>query len=342
MAKVDAEVLKTKELTPGKTDFPSVKVPDDATHVEMVLDRSEFKGYPDTSVAEFALELSQDSGVTWLPWGAATTTLLEVAALESTFRTALAGTANPERLIRGAVTLNDTVVTALKLTFDDDPLPEFSPPDVPHSVAFDATATISGSGVTSLTTGSFTIGSGANRAAIIGLSHSGNGGSSFSGSCGGVSAALITGTDSGINVACRSQMWRVIAPASGSQTASMSWSVNQSGRLGVVTAIGVDQTTPANNGTFATASSGTTRSLSITSVSGDLTLDTAVSSAGALSAPTQTQRWSGSTGAGSTGPGTGTTTHTWTCPDNYSAQSGANFNQASAAAVTRSYGYIIG
>ena len=195
------------------------------------------------------------------------------------------------------------------------------------AVLFDATATVSGSNVTSLTTPSFTIGSDSNRAAILGLNQSTNGGVSFSGSCGGVSATLISGTDTTSSRNPRAQQWQVIAPASGTQTASMSWTNVQSGRLGVVTASGVDQTTPANNGTSATSASGTTRSLSITSTSGDLTVDAAGGDGGALSAPTQTQRWSGSTGAGSTGPGTGTTTHSWTCPDASSAQAGANFKQ---------------
>jgi hypothetical protein len=110
----------------------------------------------------------------------------------------------------------------------------------------------------------------------------------------------------------------------------MSWTTSSFAVvLGVMTATGVDQATPVNNGTFASGSS-TTASVAITSTNGDLTLDT-VAAFYPLSAPTQTSRWndnSGSnmTGAGSTGPGTGTATHTWTLSSSFDwASSGANF-----------------
>lgn len=199
------------------------------------------------------------------------------------------------------------------------------------AVAFDNTASTSGSGVTSLTTPSFTI-AGANRAAMLGLSQGGNGSTAFSGNCGNVAASLVSGTDTGAAVTTRSQIWQVIAPDTSTQTASMSWTTAQNAILGVVTATAVDQTTPVNNGTLVTnAGVNTSVSLTITSTSGDLTMDTVASNV-AISAPTQTQEWNlGTAGAGSIGPGTGTTTHAWTLANGIRCSSGANFVLAQAS-----------
>src|SRR5258707_1344395 len=123
------------------------------------------------------------------------------------------------------------------------------------AVAFDNTASISGTAVTTLTTPSFTITSNANRAALLGVSLSTRSNSQvFSGSVGGVSAVNVAGTyligNSGDNG--QVNMLAVTAPPAGSQTATASWvGFAADAVLGIVTASGVDQTTPVNNGTAA-------------------------------------------------------------------------------------------
>jgi|SRR6267142_4751361 len=206
------------------------------------------------------------------------------------------------------------------------------------AVLYDNTIVINGVAITSLTTSAFTITSLPNRAGVLGLSVSNGNISGLNGNIGGVSPTPITNADSG-GAGQRAIMQQVKNPPSGGQTASMSWTTSSDASLGVVTASGVDQTTPLINGNFANGTSATT-SVTITSNNGDLTVDTVeVAQQATLTAPTQTQRWnviSGSTnqtGAGSTGPGTGTTTHQWTNLNATWASVGANFK---AAAVPQS------
>jgi len=199
------------------------------------------------------------------------------------------------------------------------------------AVLFDATAQVGGVAVTTLTTAAFTI-SGSNRAAMIGMSWDNGGGvTGISTTCGGVTGAAIANTD--ITNFVRTAMFQVIAPATGSQTANCAWTNARDAVLGVVTATGVGQTTPFNNGATESAASGTP-SLAITSTNGDLTIDT-LDEQDTPSGPNQTERWNtvrgGAGGAGSTGPGTGTATHSWASTAASYSHSGANFVQAAAA-----------
>jgi len=194
------------------------------------------------------------------------------------------------------------------------------------SVAYDNTAFISSSSASTLTTPSFTI-AGTNRAAFLGLSV-GSGATSITGACGGVSGAAISGADSGAAQSIRSVGFGVTAPASGSQTGTMSWTLAAGFCvLGVVTAQGVDQTTPLNGGATSNGASGNP-SRSIASAAGDLTVETTGVATGTLSSPTQTQRWNdtvSNVGAGSTGPGTANPTHGWTSTGGEWSMAGANF-----------------
>ena len=199
------------------------------------------------------------------------------------------------------------------------------------AVAFDVASSASGLSVTSLTTPSFTVGALSNRAAMLCLCERLNTSSAYSGSLGGVAAVVTTGSDSGVSFSRRTQIWELKNPPSGSQTATMSWTGAENAELGVIVASGVDQADILNNATFTGLEAAGNPSLSITSTSGDLTIDCVrLGGASVLSAPTQTQQWfiPDITG-GSTGPGTGTTVHAWTATSNTMwVQSGANFRQA--------------
>src|SRR6266567_5534781 len=135
-------------------------------------------------------------------------------------------------------------------------------------------------GVTTVTTPALTIGSGANRAAMIMVTMSANNATNITASLGGVSGALIPGTDSGTAAAIRTLIFQVINPPSGSQAATVSWTTSMNGDVGVITVSGADQTTPCTNGTFAAANSSpaTTTSVTITSNLGDLTASVAITS----------------------------------------------------------------
>ena len=172
-------------------------------------------------------------------------------------------------------------------------------------------------GVTSVTTPSLIIGSGANRAAMIMVAMSANGATSIAARLGGVSGTLIAGTDSGTTATIRTMIFQVINPPSGAQTATVSWAGGAlNADVGVITVRGADQTTPCTNGTFAAANLtlSATTSVTITSNAGDLTASVGYTQdAWVTPFTSQTLKWvdSNVTG-GDIGPGTGTTTHTWT------------------------------
>lgn len=195
----------------------------------------------------------------------------------------------------------------------------------------DTMKSVTGAAVTSLTTAAFDITASGNRAAILGLTVDSGSSTTFTGSVGGVSGALITGTNGSTPTGgYQGMLFGVIAPPSGSQTATMSWTGAANAVLGVVTAWGVNQSTAFNGGTKATGTTGTA-SVAVTSTVGSLTMDNVVNDV-SVASPTQIQRWNASAASsifagGSTGLGAGTTTHQWTVNANARGwlSSGANF-----------------
>jgi uncharacterized membrane protein len=195
-------------------------------------------------------------------------------------------------------------------------------------------------GVTTVTTPSFVVGNGTNRAAMIMVALSVNDTTNISASLGGVSGTLVPGTDSGTTASIRTLIFQVINPPSGSHAATVSWTnglleFGVNADVGVITVSGVDQTTPITGGTFAGSNSSpaAATSVTITSSPGDLTASVGYTANGWVAPFTnQTLKWGVDSGAvgGDIGPGAGTTTHTWT--DQYlwqtHAVSGANFKAA--------------
>lgn len=200
------------------------------------------------------------------------------------------------------------------------------------AVAFDNVASTNSFGATSLTTPAFTI-SGENRAGMLQLYVTEENTSGLSGSIGGVSASAITGADTTTgNPNGRCLCWGAANPATGSQTGTMSWtSASTACGLGALTATGVDQTTPFNNGNQVTTDANPASvDLVITSVSGDLTA-TVANNTNSLTGTNQTIKWGPSVlGAGDIGPGTGTTTHTWSGNAFNWFLAGANFKATAA------------
>ena len=189
---------------------------------------------------------------------------------------------------------------------------------------------------TTVTTPSFVVGSGANRAAMIMVTMTNNAATGVTASLGGVSGTLIPGTDSGTTATLRTLIFCVANPPSGAQTATASWANIGSGGadVGVITVSGADQATPCTNGTFLAGNSRpVTTPVTIASTDGDLTASVAYTN-DAWAAPytNQTLKWGLDSGQGGAdiGPGTGTTTHAWTdrWPLNAHAVSGANFKAA--------------
>jgi hypothetical protein len=190
-------------------------------------------------------------------------------------------------------------------------------------------------GVTTVTTPSFIIGSGSNRAAMIMVTMSANTATNITASLGGVSGTVIPGTDTGTTAAMRTLIFQVINPPAGSQTATVSWTTSMNVDVGVITVSGADQTTPCTNGTFAAANAAQTptTSVTITSAPGDLTASVGFTADAWVTPFTnQTLKWGvdSSAAGGDIGPGTGTTTHVWTGLYYFQthAVSGANFKAA--------------
>lgn len=184
--------------------------------------------------------------------------------------------------------------------------------------------------VTTLSTAAFTIGSGANRAAFVVVQHTGR--TTLAGvtvTAGGVSGVPVSGASS--TVVNFTEGFSILAPASGSQTASASWTNANTTIvcITIITMTGVDQTTPLNNGA-ATGVNGTSVSLTITSNSGDLTTTAAGNNNPTIVTSSQTQKVAGAAQwlAADIGPGTGSTTHTWSDANHSQTMVGANFKQA--------------
>jgi hypothetical protein len=201
-------------------------------------------------------------------------------------------------------------------------------------VAYDNSVTVHTFSGTTLTTGSFTI-SGTNRAASIGFQFNGSV-SGITASCGGVSASAVSGADVTHSISgTRAVLYRVIAPPTGSQTCTASWTGTVSASMGVITATSVDQTTPMNNGNAVDCGFASTCALTITSTNGDLTVTLGgVSASDSAQTTDQTLRQS-DFGSMDTGPGTGSTTHTWSHAASNMLNVGASFKAAGAASSGR-------
>ena len=133
--------------------------------------------------------------------------------------------------------------------------------------------------------------SGSSGAVSIGLCMSINSATGISVTVGGVSASLLSGTDSGTTETYRSLIYGVATgSSSGSKTVSISWTGAAWATASAICATGVDQTTPFQNGTFNTSGTGPTGDVTITSATGNLTFAVISCESGATpTAPTQTQ-----------------------------------------------------
>lgn len=178
-------------------------------------------------------------------------------------------------------------------------------------VVYDTSTFAEDFGVTTVTTGSFSIANQPDRCAMVSLGTVGSNGGVTSGpTVGGVNAAAVsgaTGSDATNNIT----IYRALAPPVGSATATATWTTARSVSLGVVVAYNVDQSSGMNGGTSGTGSS--PHSLNVTSNAGDLTASV---NANGLTSSDQTSNQTKRVTSFvciDTGPGTaGPITHTWT------------------------------
>jgi uncharacterized repeat protein (TIGR01451 family) len=192
-----------------------------------------------------------------------------------------------------------------------------------QSISADNTSNANGgaTNVSSLTW-SHTVGTQTNRILIVGVALRNSSVTVTTVKYGAASLTFVgAAADSGAHV--RVEMWKLVAPASGTANVVVTLSASKRIVAGAVSFSGVNQNTP--NGSFVSASStgSTTPSVNVASASGELVVD-AVAPEGDASSVTagsgQTQRWNTLTGtastevrgAQSTEPGAATTTMSWT------------------------------
>jgi uncharacterized repeat protein (TIGR01451 family) len=194
-----------------------------------------------------------------------------------------------------------------------------------QGIAVDSVSTGAGpnSQVSSLTW-THTVGAGANRILIVGLSLR-DGNVAATGVTYGGQALTRVGFINSVGNQNRTEMWRLIAPPVG--TASVAVTLNQSKQIvgGSISLTGVDQTTPLGTFVSATAQS-TTASVAVASATGELVLDTMTAngdanSTGIAAGSGQAEQWnifsgagnaSSARGGGSTKPGAASVTMSWT------------------------------
>jgi hypothetical protein len=203
------------------------------------------------------------------------------------------------------------------------------------AVVYDNSAYVHDYGVSSISITGFTIDSGnaGNRAGMVCLTNSGAAWASATGftvTIGGVAATAISGAELVVGDDRSICFGAAGIPQGTNKTISASWTGAASGwiTMGIITATGVNQTTPFNNGNSATSSYGVDTSISITSNSGDLTSTFARIYDGA-GTTNQTLKYADpyGYGEGDVGPGSGTVTHTWTAAYTNGLVVGANFVQ---------------
>lgn len=333
MAETTLVTLPNTLRQAGTHDFGPYNVPDGITGFGLLFPATD-------TLTGWSLDTwwSLDGGATWVYGGGCGRADAGVGEATQTgikFRPAPPGTS---RQFKARLTLTKSLRMPGVLTVTDTPRKQAIQTPEHHSVAWDNPGATPPYGVdysvTTVSTPSFTVGTGNNRAAILGLwtagavtSVSGNVGG------GGYPASVISGAVGPSTGGNYGQLWGVIGPPSGSQTATFAWTGAVTASISVVVATGVHQTTAFNNGAATTSAYGTTRALEVTSTSGDLTCTMIVSgNADETATSDQTDRIAG-LGGMDTGPGTGTTTHTWTDSTQDLSVVGANFVQAGGEAT---------
>src|SRR5262245_35823567 len=167
---------------------------------------------------------------------------------------------------------------------------------------------------------SHTVGVGSNRLLLVGVSI--NAGTAVSGITFGAQALTLVGVQNGQATQSRIEIWRLIAPTSGTATVTVTMNAAAVFGGGAASFSDVDQAIPL--GTFVSAGGNTiTPTVNVSSAVGELVFDTVGARGDATTLAVgagQTQLWNYTTGSspndviggGSTKPGAASVTMTWT------------------------------
>lgn len=193
------------------------------------------------------------------------------------------------------------------------------------AVAFDANATavVTGTGVTGVTNSNLTVGAGANRALVTQLILSLKTASAVTvnwDNAGTPQSQALIVSASGTGTIARAELWGLVAPTSGNKAARAAWTGASDAYLNPTSFTGVDQTGGATSFPHSTSATGTITGVvafanAITSAVGNFTVGATSLDIGSLSAPTQTQTFLSNAlavdGAASRATGAASVSHGW-------------------------------
>lgn len=195
------------------------------------------------------------------------------------------------------------------------------------AVAFDANASavVTGVGVTSVTTSNLTVGAGANRALVTQLVLSLKTAASVTvnwDNAGTPQAQTLIVSANGTGTVARAELWGLVNPISGAKAARATWTGASDVYINPTSFTGVDQTGGATSFPHSTSATGTLSgstpiaySAAITSAVGNFTVGATSLDIGSLSLTTQTSNFLNNTlavdGASSRATGAASVSHGW-------------------------------
>ena len=170
---------------------------------------------------------------------------------------------------------------------------------------------------------SHTVGASCNTILMVGISWRDGNIATTSVTYGGTALTKIGAVNAGGNQN-RTELWYLLAPATGTATVVVTGNASKAIVAASISFTGVNQATPLGTSAFVGSNGSTTASVTVSSGSGQVVLDTVTANGDAVSLTpggSQTQQWysysnngdgGNSRGGGSTQPGAASTTMTWT------------------------------
>ena len=206
------------------------------------------------------------------------------------------------------------------------------------AVTYQSSAELAKASSTTNTLTSFNPGSGSYRLLVVSLAFEGSLPTGISVTYGGVAlTAVPNSSGTAADNTASTQFFYLKNPSSTPANIVASWTGSRRNVLGAIAFNGVDQTTPIRNGTFTTGTTATP-AITVSSVTGDMTMASVLTEYGSccLTTSTQTERWNDPSSnlvgaqATSTGAGASSVTHNWT-------NSGAGTWAASGVNIVAAY-----
>lgn len=276
-------------------------------HARLQLDTTDFADPAQT--VSLTLEVSADNGATWSLWIGATFQGGPLPRPQGLSRELPPAATHARARVEIGGPIAGSIVLGVQGEVEARP-PQPIEADPHHSATHDASSSGSAANATSITVAHTC--SGTDRCLFVGITTKDE--ATTSRTYAGVALTSVGQIANGTS--CRSELWQLVAPATGANNIVANFGETDV-VLGGESMTGVDQTTPTGTAATATGTS-TAPSVNVSGATDDLAVDcmSAVQQTATVGAG-QTQRWNatGGTsvrGAGSTEPGAATVTMSWT------------------------------